>query len=332
MYSKQHIIFLLDEIKRMGEFHPLMNSIGSLLHSSNNKVDAGLSLYKTLYECGYQVNREISRLDDVFGCNGFHRAYLLNSTNISNLIGKIQRLNAVNSPLVVIERNIVKGRVFLLFSYSDERKSFYSPHAIIFLISSLIKEIFFDGGKTEFEVGLRGNVIDESSFFNFDKVIDNAGHDFLSYPESYEHLSNKSFNVHLEGFFNEQMKIRYERTRTLGDLMDYEPNKNRSLLGVINSELNTSFLLQKGLPTIDNIALHVNLSRSSLHRKLADINCSYKNIIDDFRKEKAESLIINNEYGIGDVSDMLGYKNTSSFDRAFKRWFNVTPVEYKKRK
>lgn len=47
--------------------------------------------------------------------------------------------------------------------------------------------------------------------------------------------------------------------------------------------------------------------------------------------DKAKELLIGDEYNVNQISDKLGYQNTESFIRQFKRSAGCTPTEYKKK-
>lgn len=84
------------------------------------------------------------------------------------------------------------------------------------------------------------------------------------------------------------------------------------------------------LPTIDYFSEMTNMSTRNFIRKLGDEDTSYFNILDNWRFKRAIQLLNNHGMKIKDLSSMLGYANSSNFDRAFLRWTGVTPLNYKK--
>ncbi|MEA1988742.1 MAG: helix-turn-helix domain-containing protein, partial [Pseudomonadota bacterium] len=72
------------------------------------------------------------------------------------------------------------------------------------------------------------------------------------------------------------------------------------------------------------------VSFRTIQRKLAQENTSYTDIIDRGRFIKSQHLLENTDEKLLDISLMLGYKNASTFTRAFKRWTGVTPLEFRK--
>jgi len=88
--------------------------------------------------------------------------------------------------------------------------------------------------------------------------------------------------------------------------------------------------LHSGNFSSDNIANILSMSRQTLHRKLKKENTSFRQILENIRKEKAVDYLENSEVHLDKVSDFLGFKETSAFHRAFKAWFNHSPGYFRK--
>lgn len=80
---------------------------------------------------------------------------------------------------------------------------------------------------------------------------------------------------------------------------------------------------------IDTLANHLNLSRSTLHRKLKALtNKSATDFIRTIRLEYAARLLKNGNNNIDEVSAMAGFNSHSYFTRSFKEHFGKTPSEF----
>jgi len=79
------------------------------------------------------------------------------------------------------------------------------------------------------------------------------------------------------------------------------------------------------------IAKQLNYSLRQMQRKLNEEHSSYQKILDFARKEKAALLLERAHLGTPQIAEVLGYHNLSSFHRAFKRWYDCTPVDYRER-
>lgn len=80
---------------------------------------------------------------------------------------------------------------------------------------------------------------------------------------------------------------------------------------------------------IEMIARIMNMSRPTLFRKIKAIsNLTPNELINVTRLKKAAELLLQKQYKIFEVSDMVGYNHQSNFTRDFLKQFGVTPTEY----
>lgn len=69
-----------------------------------------------------------------------------------------------------------------------------------------------------------------------------------------------------------------------------------------------------------------------MYRKIKDITgMSVKEFIMDIRLKRAVQLIRESDYNISEISMMTGFINPKYFSVCFKRHFDMTPSEYKKK-
>jgi len=71
-------------------------------------------------------------------------------------------------------------------------------------------------------------------------------------------------------------------------------------------------------------------SRQTLYRELKKHDTDFQSIFDATRKEAALSMLKLGEDSVDTISLKLGYKDNSSFYKAFKRWYGHSPIEYKR--
>jgi AraC-like DNA-binding protein len=76
-------------------------------------------------------------------------------------------------------------------------------------------------------------------------------------------------------------------------------------------------------------ALHV--SQRTLQRRLQDEGASFQRLLDDSRRELAEQYLAQPNLTLLEVAYLLGFADPSNFFRAFRRWFDLTPGEYRAR-
>lgn len=79
--------------------------------------------------------------------------------------------------------------------------------------------------------------------------------------------------------------------------------------------------------TITNVCSDLAMSRQTLYRQLKQQGSDFQSLVEAVRKREALVLL---QAGIDSsaISLSLGYKDTSSFYKAFKRWFGTTPRAY----
>lgn len=83
--------------------------------------------------------------------------------------------------------------------------------------------------------------------------------------------------------------------------------------------------LPHGEPSQEQIAQQLALSPRSLQRRLAEADCSYKGLLDHTRRELALSYLRDARHSVCEITYLLGFSDTSSFTRAFRRWTGSTP-------
>lgn len=88
--------------------------------------------------------------------------------------------------------------------------------------------------------------------------------------------------------------------------------------------------LKLGVPTLQVVSQKMHLTVRSLQRKLKTMDIDYTTLLDSIRKERALHFITSeSNYAIAHIAELVGYSETSSFNRAFKRWVGETPMNFR---
>lgn len=87
--------------------------------------------------------------------------------------------------------------------------------------------------------------------------------------------------------------------------------------------------LLKGEPDLEWIADQLGLSRWSLQRRLRAAGLTFSRLVDQVRCDLATSYLRQAHIPISEMGMLLGYSETSAFSRAFKRWFGVSPRQFR---
>lgn len=87
--------------------------------------------------------------------------------------------------------------------------------------------------------------------------------------------------------------------------------------------------LPMGAPSQSDIAKQLGMSLRNLQRKLVDKGTTYKDLLDTTRKKLALDYIRQQHISFSETGYLVGFASVSNFNRAFKRWTNKTPTEYR---
>ncbi|MFQ7901462.1 AraC family transcriptional regulator [Stutzerimonas degradans] len=87
--------------------------------------------------------------------------------------------------------------------------------------------------------------------------------------------------------------------------------------------------LMLGEPGLDDIAEQMGMSSWSLQRRLREEGLSFSALVDKQRQELATYYLRQQQLPISELAPLLGYSETSAFSRAFRRWFGVSPRQWR---
>lgn len=82
--------------------------------------------------------------------------------------------------------------------------------------------------------------------------------------------------------------------------------------------------------TLEDVAEQLSISTRSLNRQLAQLNTSYRKMVEEVRKERSTKLLHHSNLKVSEIASELGYTDTSNFVRAFRKWMGITPLNYRK--
>lgn len=109
--------------------------------------------------------------------------------------------------------------------------------------------------------------------------------------------------------------------------MDSKPS---STSAAIRSLLGNKFT--GGLPSFEDIAARLEMSPSSLRRRLMNEQTSYQRLKDDCRRDEAIHLLETSSLSVAAIGERLGFTETSSFIRSFRGWTGTTPRGFRDRR
>ncbi len=84
--------------------------------------------------------------------------------------------------------------------------------------------------------------------------------------------------------------------------------------------------------SLEDAAAIVGLSPKYLSRIFRqEVGTGFSDFKSKIKIEKAREWLSSTGYNVNQISDKLGYQNVESFIRAFKKYSNCTPSEYRKK-
>jgi AraC-like DNA-binding protein len=108
-------------------------------------------------------------------------------------------------------------------------------------------------------------------------------------------------------------------------LAKYPPRD--SLVAQVQSIIANEF--RGGDLSLERVADQLSLTPRTLQRKLHELGTSHNELLDQMRRQLAMRYLREPEMAICEVAYLLGFSESSSFHRAFKRWTGITPKEFR---
>lgn len=90
--------------------------------------------------------------------------------------------------------------------------------------------------------------------------------------------------------------------------------------------------LESGEVSLETVAERLNISSRRLRTQLSEADTSFQQVLSDYRARLAKRLLSKTNESVERIVYLTGFSEPSTFYRAFRRWTNETPVEYRKRK
>lgn len=90
-------------------------------------------------------------------------------------------------------------------------------------------------------------------------------------------------------------------------------------------------LLQGDTPEMATVADQLGIAPWTLQRQLKEEGTGFRELLDETRQELASEYIRETRTSISEIAWLLGFANPAAFHKAWKRWFNTSPAEHRKR-
>lgn len=139
----------------------------------------------------------------------------------------------------------------------------------------------------------------------------------ISFPREYLSMPLREKNPELQALLDQHANQ---------SLLQLKPTDDQAI-DQVRRTIND--LLLEGTPAIETVAARLDTAPRSLQRRLSNAGWSYKELLDDLRRNLAVEYMRDGQLSILDIAFTLGFAEQSSFQRAFKRWTGQTPGQYR---
>ena len=124
---------------------------------------------------------------------------------------------------------------------------------------------------------------------------------------------------------NPEIRVLSEKM-TAQYLEDYGSGEFRT---IVRSQILS--LLRNGRSSEENVAKALNMSCSSLSRRLRQEGVTYRQMLNETQRSLALQHLRDASLPISEIGFRLGFEDLSSFSRSFRRWTGVSPREWRRR-
>lgn len=120
--------------------------------------------------------------------------------------------------------------------------------------------------------------------------------------------------------------VTYSHVREICDGILDELQRHAGVVGGVRQLLLSRLMRDM---SVDDVASELGVSVRTLRRRLTDKGTSYREIVDDLRREVAIRYLRDTEMTVEDVAFALGFNDAANFRRAFRRWTCATPQHFR---
>jgi AraC-like DNA-binding protein len=259
------------------------------------------------------------RLADVVsqGALGAYEYLLRNSTSLRSALERAQRYLRLMDDNAVV--SVLEGdETILRLDHGDGiPRPPPSLECIFAVVTRVVSQYFGPGtvGEVRFQHARRGELQEYARRFGCPVLFEHPHAELVFVPGSLDR-----HNTHADPRLGEVLE--HQVQRMLADIPDEDPWSQRARLQLAQ-------LLAAGDASLPRLAEAMHLSARTLRRRLLDHHTSYKQLLDDVRRDIAYYYVARTEESFDQIAGRLGFAEASAFYRAFKRWADTTPAAYR---
>ncbi|RMF15341.1 MAG: AraC family transcriptional regulator [Gammaproteobacteria bacterium] len=124
---------------------------------------------------------------------------------------------------------------------------------------------------------------------------------------------------HNPAVHNEAVQLCYQALQALDEQIACREKVIKATLPLMNGRV----------PRFEEVAEQLGLSPWTLRRRLADEGYTFQAVVDQVRRDLAETYVKSTRYTMSEIAYRLGFTSPPAFFRAFRRWFGTSPKAYR---
>jgi len=139
---------------------------------------------------------------------------------------------------------------------------------------------------------------------------------------------SRTYIDHSESSVND--RYLYSLLKERADALMGQVKNNNSIVTQVKSILMES--LPTGKASIIDTAKKLHMSRQTLYRNLQKENTTYRQVLAECQRKLSANYIEQSDLSLESIAFLLGYSEVSVFQKAFRRWYGISPGEYRRQR
>lgn len=216
----------------------------------------------------------------------------------------------------------------IILELKETEKLIDIDHNIDYELGLILSRISYCLGKkvNVQEVGFEYLINTESNIQDYYKIFNTENIKF-SRPSNYIILSTNVVKAPSKESNHHLVDILEKNAQETLDKLPTEDSQSETFLTKATNILKDE--IKNGNTSIQHMADCFGMSARTLQRKLKALNVSYSDLLNETRKTMAKELLQDKDLSLTEISFILGFIESSSFHKAFKKWIGMTPSEYR---
>ena len=243
----------------------------------------------------------------------------INSPTLSDAITIFQTYSFIRTPFILYSTSVQKDQYIIRLTLTENLRGAHSlfVEAMLMLLQHIIEFIL---GRPMSEAKLYINSsapsykASYSEYFHCPVCFD-SDHIEIHLPLALKDTINPNADSHM-------YQLALEQCQESAHQLQRELDISTEIYDYLSSNLGTPLSLEQ-------TAQHLNLSTRTVIRKLKRRHTSFQAIKDNIYAFQASNYLRRSSISVDTLSVIFGYSDPANFRRSFKRWFGISPQQYR---